>query len=73
MREIAYKVLDYFYEHKRARAAWMYASFIGLALAAISLPWGQYALVILFGVLLNWHGLVDGLHAGLEGDEGDDE
>ena len=52
MRNIAYKILDYFYEHERARKWWMYVSFIGLTLSAYSLSWWQYALVILFGVML---------------------
>ena len=69
MREIAFKILDYFYEHERARNWWLYLAVTGLALSAYSLSWWQYALVILFGLLLHWHGLMDGLHAGLEGDD----
>ena len=73
MREIAFKILDYFYENERARNWWMYVSFIGLTLSAYSLSWWQYALVILFGVMLQWHGLVEGAQSAIDGVEGKDK
>ena len=73
MRNIAYKILDYFYEHDTARAVWMHVSILGLALAALGLPWWQYALVILFAALMQWHGLVDGAKSVTDIIEGKDK
>ena len=73
MRNIAYKILDYFYEHERARKWWLYLAVTGLALSAYSLSWWQYTLVILFAVMLQWHGLVDGARSAIDGVEGKDK
>ena len=73
MKNIAYKILDYFYENKRARDWWMYIAWAGLTLTVAWLPWWHYALVILFAVLIHWHGLVDGAREAMNGVEGKDE
>lgn len=60
MKNLAYKILDYFHDHDRARMVWMYVAWTGLMLSVLTLPWWQYTLVIFFALLIHWHGLVDG-------------
>ena len=60
MRYLTYKVLDFFYESDKARKVWFVVAWVGLTLCTFGMEWWRAGLVILFGLLVHWHGLVDG-------------
>lgn len=60
MRYLTYKVLDFFYENDRARKMWLFVAWAGLVFCTLGMEWWRAGLVMLFGLLIHWHGLVDG-------------
>ena len=60
MRYLTYRVLDFFYDNDTAREVWFVVAWAGLTLCTLGMEWWRAGLVILFGLLVHWHGLVDG-------------
>jgi len=60
MRYLTYRVLDFFYDNDTARKVWFVVAWAGLVLCTFGMEWWRGGLVILFGLLVHWHGLVDG-------------
>ncbi len=60
MKKYVYGVFEYLMDNERARQVLFWFSWIGLLLCAWILPIWLYSGVILFGVLLHMHGMIDG-------------
>lgn len=60
MRYLTYRVLDFFYDNDTARKVWLFVAWMGLTLCTFGMEWWRAGLAILFGLLVHWHGLVDG-------------
>jgi len=60
MRNLIFKVLDFFYENDRARNIWSFVVWAGLVICTYGMEWWRAGLVMLFGLLIHWHGLVHG-------------
>ena len=60
MRKFLYTVLDYLFEHKKAREAVYYILVGGLVLCVLGLDAWRIAAILVLSALLHAHGLVDG-------------
>lgn len=60
MKKTMYWVFDYMWESERARTVMFWVSFGGMLACAWELPFARYIGVILFGGLVNLHGMMDG-------------
>lgn len=60
MRHLTYKVLDFFYDNDKARKVWFVVAWAGLVFCILGMEWWRAGLAIFFGLLVHWHGLVDG-------------
>lgn len=73
MKRLAFKVLDYFYENDRARKVWFFVAWAGMLACILPLGYMHFAFALFFGLLIHWHGLVDGSKAAVEGYERGDK
>ena len=60
MKKVFYPVLDYFFEHKTARAVAYYTLLVSLMLCVWGLDAWRIASIMALGALLHIHGLIDG-------------
>jgi hypothetical protein len=60
MKKFVYQGFEYLLNSERARTVLFWVSFGGMLACAWELPLARYIGVILFGGLVNLHGLIDG-------------
>jgi hypothetical protein len=67
MRDITYKTLDYIYDNDWVRRVWLAVAWLGLLICTYEPEGWRFGTAVVCGVLLHWHGLIDGAKAAIEG------
>jgi hypothetical protein len=67
MRDITYKTLDYIYDNDWVRKVWLVVAWLGLMICTYEPEGWRFGIAVVCGILLHWHGLIDGAKAAIEG------
>jgi hypothetical protein len=67
MRDITYKTLDYIYDNDWVRRVWLAVAWLGLLICTYEPEGWRFGTAVVCGVLLHWHGVIDGAKAAIEG------
>jgi hypothetical protein len=67
MRDITYKTLDYIYDNDWVRKVWLAVAWLGLVVCTYEPDGWRFGTAVICGLLLHWHGLIDGAKAAIEG------
>jgi hypothetical protein len=67
MRDITYKTFDYIYDNDWVRRVWLAVAWLGLLICTYEPEGWRFGTAVVCGVLLHWHGLIDGAKAAIEG------
>jgi hypothetical protein len=67
MRDITYKTLDYIYDNDWVRKVWLAVAWLGLLICTYEPEGWRFGAATVCGLLIHWHGLIDGAKAAIEG------